>query len=228
MDYPPTALTRSIKNGNTKKAAGVGRVGYVFVPIDRASDRSSWSRQVNGAIAWWHVWSEVYERSARKCLNREFSCLESRARPAQQGTSEPRKLQEVLDVCLHKKRSSLHLCPTRPGSQSALLRCWMTQLECQEKALEVNHPRPPSPSPRNLGGNMGEAFLVFEVVGSGLFLLKIHGTIGTMGLFRGRCWNCGRKFHSNLLRKSVASFSEESVEAAAHGRTKKMQADAYS
>ena len=89
MDYPPTALTRSIKNGNTKKAAGVGRVGYVFVPIDRASDRSSWSRQVNGAIAWWHVWSEVHERSARKCLNREFSCLESRARPSQR---KPRNL----------------------------------------------------------------------------------------------------------------------------------------
>ena len=141
------------------------------------------------------------------------------------GTSEtPRSAR-----CLSSQEALLAASlPTRPGSQSALLRCWMTQLECQEKALEVNHPRPPSPSPRNLGGNMGEAFLVFEVVGSGLFLLKIHGTIGTMGLFRGRCWNCGRKFHSNLLRKSVASFSEESVEAAAHGRTKKMQADAYS
>ena len=27
---------------------------------------------------------------------------------------------------------------------------------------------------------MGEAFLVFGVVGSGPFLLKIHGTIGTI------------------------------------------------
>ena len=72
---------------------------------------------------------------------------------------------------------------------------------------------------------MGEAFLVFGVVGSGLFLLKIHGI---MGLFRGRCWNCGRKFHSKLLSKSVASSSEESVEAAAHGRTKNLQAVAYS
>ena len=127
MDYPPTALTRSIKNGNTKKAAGVGRVGYVFVPIDRASDRSSCSRR-------WMVRSNdgTFEVRYMRDLPGNAWTENFHAWNQEQGlqSREPRNLgnsKKCSILVFTRNCSSLHLCPTRRGSQLG---------------LEVNHPRP--------------------------------------------------------------------------------------
>ena len=69
-----------------------GRTGRICFCANRSCLRQELLlTQVNGAIAWWHVWSEVYERSARKCLGSEIFMLGIKSKACKTrnlGTSE--------------------------------------------------------------------------------------------------------------------------------------------